>query len=264
MDLGIKGRVALVTGASGGLGLAVAIALASDGAKVAICSRSRERIDAAAAQINASAGAQAAVGFVADLSNSDARDGIVDQVAAAMGPIEIAVINSGGPPSGTFESHPQDRWMGTVDEHLGSVLAITRGVLPAMRRARWGRIVAITSCSVKQPAAGMILSNTARGAVVGFIRTLANEVAADGITVNNVMPGYTLTDRIGELADQIAHRSGIEPAAVIDGWRQQIPMGRLGRPEEFAAMTAFLCSANASYVTGTSVSVDGGWNRGLF
>jgi 3-oxoacyl-[acyl-carrier protein] reductase len=133
-----------------------------------------------------------------------------------------------------------------------------------MRKARWGRIVTITSCAVKQPVPGLILSNTARAAVVGFVRSLANEVAADGITVNNLMPGYTLTDRIDELAKQTSQRTGATEAAIVAKWEEQIPAGRLGRPEEFGAVAAFLCSMQASYVTGTSISIDGGWNRSLF
>jgi 3-oxoacyl-[acyl-carrier protein] reductase len=263
MDLGIEGKVALVTGASSGLGYAVAHALAQEGAQVAICSRDASRIDAAARRINSSVSRAAATGFVADLTDAAAREGLPAKVAERLGPIAICVINSGGPPSGSFESHPPERWTAAVDEHLGTALALVRGTLDGMRQARWGRIITITSCSLKQPVPGLILSSTARGAVVGFVRTLANEVAADGITVNNLMPGYTHTDRIGELAAQMSQKSGTPERDIIARWEEQIPAARLGRPEEFGAVATFLCSVQAGYVTGTSISVDGGWNRSL-
>lgn len=264
MDLGIEGKVALVTGASAGLGFAVASALANEGVSVAICSRDAGRINAAAQRINSNVSRDAVTAFVTDLTDRAARESITTKVADRLGPIDICVINSGGPPSGPFESHPDERWTAAVDEHLGAALALVRGSLEGMRKARWGRIITITSCSVKQPTSGLILSNTARAAVVGFVRSLANEVAADGITVNNLMPGYTNTDRIKELTGQMSARSGMPPAQIIARWEEQIPMGRLGQPEEFGAVAAFLCSAQASYVTGSSISVDGGWNRGLF
>lgn len=264
MDLGIKGKVALVTGASTGLGFAVATALANEGVNVAMCSRDAGRINAAAQRINSTMSRDAATAFVADLTDRSARESITAKVEARLGPVDICIINSGGPPSGPFESHPPERWAAAVDEHLGAALALVHGTLAGMRKAGWGRIITITSCSVKQPAAGLILSNTARAAVVGFVRTLANEVAADGVTVNNLMPGYTHTDRITELAGQMSERSGTPQAEIIARWEEQIPAGRLGRPEEFAAVAAFLCSVQASYVTGASISVDGGWNRGLF
>jgi 3-oxoacyl-[acyl-carrier protein] reductase len=263
MDLGIKDKLALVTGASSGLGFAVASALANEGVNVAICSRDAGRIDAAARRINAQVSRDAATAFVADLTDRNARESIASQVAARLGAIDICVINSGGPPSGPFESHPPERWESAVDEHLGAALALVRATLPAMRKAGWGRIITITSCSLKQPVSGLILSTTARAAVLGFVRSLANEVAADGVTVNNLMPGYTHTDRIADLAKQMSERSGTAEAEIIGKWEEQIPMGRLGRAEEFGAVAAFLCSALASYVTGSSISVDGGWNRSL-
>jgi 3-oxoacyl-[acyl-carrier protein] reductase len=264
MDLGIAGKLALVTGASSGLGFAVASALASEGANVAICSRDAGRINAAAERINASVSRPAATAFVADLTDRSVREALAAQVESRLGSIAICVINSGGPPSGPFESHSTARFEAAVDEQLGTALALVQGTLPGMRKAGWGRIITITSCAVKQPVAGLILSNTARAAVVGFVRSLANEVAAEGITVNNLMPGYTRTDRIDELAKQTSQRTGASEAQIVAKWEEQIPAARLGRPEEFGAVAAFLCSAQASYVTGTSISVDGGWNRSLF
>ena len=259
MDLGIAGKTALVTGASGGLGLAVARALASEGAKVAICSRDRGRIEAAAASIDGGVFAT-----VADMRDKADRAALPGRVEEVLGPIDILVINSGGPPSGPFEAHDEHLWTDAIDQHLGAARALSRAVLRSMRQRRWGRIVTVTSCSVKQPAAGMILSNTARAAVVGFARTLANEVAADGITVNNLMPGYTRTARIDELVGQIAARQQRDAAEVVAELEREIPMGRLGLAEEFAAAAAFICSDLAGYITGVSLSIDGGWNRSLF
>lgn len=259
MDLGIAGRRALVTGASDGLGLAVARALAAEGATVAIASRTRGNIECAAASIGA-----AAVPFVCDMRDAAARNALCTEVEAAIGPIDILVLNSGGPPGGSFESHPDARFAAAVDEHLGGTVALARAVLPGMRARRWGRIVTITSCSVKQPADGMILSNVARAAVVAFVRTCANETAADGITVNNLMPGYTRTARIDQLAAQLAATGNRSSEDIIAAWEAGIPARRLGTAEEFAAAAAFLCSVPASYITGTSISVDGGWNRSLF
>jgi 3-oxoacyl-[acyl-carrier protein] reductase len=183
--------------------------------------------------------------------------------SSGFGGVDILVSNSGGPPSGAFEEHPANRWLETVDEHLGSLIALVHGVLPGMRAQRWGRILAITSIAVKQPIAGLILSNTARAAVAGFARTLANEVAADNITVNNVMPGYTLTARVEQLSGVIAEADGRTAAEVTAGWASEIPMARLGTPEEFAALVTFLASERASYITGTSIPVDGGWTKAL-
>jgi 3-oxoacyl-[acyl-carrier protein] reductase len=259
MNLRIKGRTALVTGASGGLGLAVAQALAAEGVRVAISSRSRSKINAAAATIEGDA-----VPLVCDMTDKAARASLVGQAANQLGPLDILVINSGGPPSGPFESHDDQAFAAVIDEHMGGAVALTRAVLPSMRERRWGRILTITSCMVKQPSAGMMLSNVARAAVASFAKTCANEVAKDGITVNNLMPGYTMTGRIAELSGQMAERSGRSTDEVIGDWETQIPAGRLGTPEEFAATAAFLCSAQAAYINGVSLSVDGGWNRSLF
>lgn len=257
MDLGIATRHALVMGASSGIGFAIAEFLAAEGCRVSLCSRDRSRIDAAAARIGTKAR-----GYVCDMSDKQARREIANLVAKRA-PIDILVINSGGPPSGPFEAHDDPAWDSSIDEHLGGARDLVRTVLPGMKARQWGRIMAITSCFVKQPGDGMILSNTARAAVVAFARTLANEVAASGVTVNCVMPGFTQTDRLDNLAGQVADQGGIATAEVIDRWTSQIPARRLGRPEELAAAAAFLCSDQASYVTGVSLSVDGGWNRSL-
>jgi 3-oxoacyl-[acyl-carrier protein] reductase len=258
MDLGISGKVALVTGASGGLGFATAEALLNEGARVAVCSRDSGRINAAREKLG---GAVAA--FVCELSDPESRNAGVREVEATLGPVDILVVNSGGPPSGPFESHPEERWRAAVNEHLGAVVGLSRQVLPGMRARKWGRILTVTSASLKQPETGMIVSTTARAAVLGFVRSLANEVAADGITVNNLMPGYTETDRIRQLAVQISERTGQTKSDIVKVWEKAIPMGRLGQPREFADTAAFLCSDRATYITGQSIAVDGGWIRSL-
>lgn len=259
MDLQIAGKTALVTGASGGLGRAVARALAAEGVRVAISSRDRHRIDQAAALVGAGA-----VPLAGDLTDPVARVAVVDEAIERLGTLDILVVNSGGPPSGPIEAQDDRSFAAALDEHLGSAVALTRAVLPAMRERRWGRILTITSCMAKQPSSGMVLSNVARAAVTAFAKTCANEVAVHGITINNLMPGFTMTDRIVELSGQMAKRSGTSAQAVVAGWEEQIPAGRLGTPEEFAAVAAFLCSVQAGYVNGTSISVDGGWNKSLF
>ena len=259
MDLQIRGKSALVTGASSGLGLAIAKALAAEGVRVAISSRSRSRIDDAAVLVG-----NGTVPLVCDMSDTLARAELTDQASAHLGPLDILIVNSGGPPSGPFEAQDDQRFAAVLHEHLGGVVALARSAIPAMRERGWGRILTVTSCMAKQPSAGMILSNVARAAVTAFSKTCANEVAMHGITVNNLMPGYTMTDRIAELSGQIAEREGTNVETVRSAWEAQIPAGRLGKPEEFAAVAAFLCSEHAAYVTGTSISVDGGWNKGLF
>ena len=259
MDLHIRGKAALVTGASGGLGLAVAKALADEGVRVAICSRDQSRIEAAAVAVG-----NGTVALVCDMADPVARAALVDEATARLGSLDILVVNSGGPPPGPFDAPDDDSFAAVLDEHLGGVVALAGAAIPAMRERGWGRILTITSCMAKQPAAGMILSNVARAAVTAFCKTCANEVAMHGITINNLMPGYTMTDRIASLSNQMAERSGTSPRDVVAAWEAQIPAGRLGTPEEFAAVAAFLCSTQAAYLTGTSISVDGGWNKSLF
>jgi 3-oxoacyl-[acyl-carrier protein] reductase len=188
---------------------------------------------------------------------------VVDAGMRAFGRIDILVTNGGGPPAGPFESHSADAWHEAVRQNLDSVVELTRAVLPGMKTRRWGRIINVTSIAVKQPVDNLILSNSVRAAVTGFARTLANEVASFGITVNNVMPGYTRTDRVDTLAARNAALRGTSADAELAVWESQIPVGRLGRPEEFAAMVAFLASERASYTTGASIPVDGGWIRAL-
>lgn len=261
MDLGLRGRVALVAAGSKGLGLAVAQELAAEGAAVAICARGREALDAAVAGLRASGGT--AHGLVADVSVPDDIARVVRETESTLGPVDILVTNSGGPKSGKFESLSPSDWDDAARVLLTSAVGFTRAVLPGMKSRRWGRILNVTSIAAKQPVDGLMLSNSLRAAVIAFARTLANEVAADGITVNNLLPGYTRTERVVDLSSQISAREKVDVASVYERWEREIPMRRLGEPKEFAALAAFLASDRASYITGQSIAVDGGWIKGM-
>jgi 3-oxoacyl-[acyl-carrier protein] reductase len=248
MDLGIAGRTAAVAGASSGLGLAAARALAAEGVRVAICGRDRERIEAAAG------GVEGAVPIVADVSTTDGATGFVEAAAEALGQVDILVPNAGGPPPGTFATTPLDAYAPALELNLLSTVAMCRAAVPAMCERGWGRVVAITSVSVRQPIGSLILSNTARAGVTGFLKTLALEVAGRGVTVNSVQPGLHLTDRARRLY-------GDEQAAAAAG--AGVPVGSLGDPDDFGAVVAFLCSAPARFVVGAALPVDGGTYQGL-
>lgn len=262
MDLGLKNKVAFVAAASSGLGRAVAEELAAEGASLVLCARRAETLRLVGEQIADESGVNV-LPIVADVSNAN---NVVDAVRAGIerfGRIDILVTNAGGPPAGRFEDLSREMWGNAARLTLDSVLELTRQVLPGMKQRRWGRILNITSIAAKQPVDNLMLSNSLRAAVTGFARTLANEVAAEGITVNNILPGYTRTERVVELARATAEREGISQTDAAAVWENEIPMRRLGEPREFAALAAFLVSERASYITGTSIPVDGGWIRSL-
>jgi 3-oxoacyl-[acyl-carrier protein] reductase len=261
LEFGIAGRVALVAAGSKGLGRAVAEELAAEGASVAICARGREALDEACSAI-ARAGGRVQ-GILGDVGAPGEPERIVQEVVRALGDVDILVTNSGGPKSAPFDALTDADWDEAVRLLLSSAVSFARAVLPAMRQRRWGRIINITSIAARQPVDGLMLSNAIRSGVLAFAKTLSNEVAADGITVNNLLPGYTKTDRVVDLADQLAASSGAARETFFAKWEAEIPMGRLGEPREFAALAAFLASARASYITGQSIAVDGGWTRGL-
>ena len=262
MDLGLTGKIALVAAASRGLGRAVAEELAREGAHLLICARGADALRETAESIRAATGVRV-VDVVADLSNPVDVARVAERASAEFGRVDVLVTNGGGPPAGPFENHSAGAWQEAIRQNLVSVIELTRAVLPGMKERRWGRIINVTSIAVKQPVDNLILSNSVRAAVTGFARTLANEVAPFSITVNNVMPGYTRTQRVEELAERNASLRGTTPDAERAVWEGQIPMARLGEPAEFAAMVAFLASERASYTTGASIPVDGGWIRGL-
>ena len=262
MDLGLKGRVTIVAAASKGLGLAVATEIAREGAQLAICSRNAADLERAAAEIRKAAGSEV-FWQALDVTDSARVSQFVDAVEKKFGRVDICVTNAGGPPSKAFLDVTLEDWRATVDLTLMSAVHFAREVLPRMRKNKWGRLVTITSLSVKQPIDGLMLSNSIRAAVTGMARTLANEFGPHGITVNNVCPGYTLTDRLDELAATAAKNSGVTREKIFERWASLVPLGRLGRPEEFAAVVAFLVSERASYINGTSIAVDGGYVRSL-
>lgn len=245
MDLGLSGRRAAVAAASAGLGFATAKALADEGARVVICGRDRARIGDAAARIG-----HGCVALVHDVSDAAGGAAFVAEATDALGGLDIVVANAGGPPPGTFASTPLDRYDAALDLSLMSVVGMAKAAIPAMQAAKWGRFVAITSVSVRQPIRNIILSNTARAGVTGFLKTVALEVARDGVTVNTVQPGLHATDRALQLGD---------PAVMATG----IPAGVLGDAGDFGSIVTFLCSEQAKFVTGLQLHVDGGTYGGL-
>ncbi|MBA3656486.1 MAG: SDR family oxidoreductase [Gemmatimonadaceae bacterium] len=262
MDLGLKGKVALVAAASKGLGRAVAEELAAEGCKVVICARDSAVLDQTAKEISAQHSAQV-LPVMADVSESAGIRAVFATAIAKFGAIDIVVTNAGGPPSGKFEDIALEEWERAFHLTLMSAVELVYLALPAMKERKWGRILNITSIAAKQPVDNLILSNSLRAAVTGFARTLANEVAPFGVTVNNLLPGYTLTDRVEQLTRASASKEGVEVSEVLARWEAQIPMKRLGEPREFAALAAFLASERASYITGQSIGIDGGWIRSL-
>ncbi len=250
MDLGIDGRVALVTGASKGLGLGIARALAAEGARVAMSSRSQERIEAAAAEV------PGARSFVYDSAELDDADRLIGAVEDALGAVEILVVNTGGPPAGEPLGFTPAQWEAAYRSLvLGPITLIERAV-PGMRERGWGRIVNVSSDAVREPIPYLMLSNAHRSGTLAAFKTLSRQLAGDGITLNTVLAGLIATDRLVELAG--GSRETVEQNA-----REQVPAGRLGRVEEFAAVAAFLCSDAASYVTGAALAVDGGLLRSV-
>jgi len=246
MDLGLNGRTAAVAAASKGLGYASAAALAAEGVRVAICSRDRERIEHAAAEIGADA-----VPIVADVSTAEGATGFVEQAEKALGPLDILVPNAGGPPPGTFVSTDLKAYRDALDLNLFSTIAMCQRAVPGMRERGWGRVVAITSVGVRQPIPYLMASSTARAGVTSFLKVLAREVAPDGVTVNSAQPGVHLTERVTSLG------AGGEELA------KSVPVGFVGRPEDFGQIVAFLCSEQARFITGTGVLIDGGAFPGL-
>lgn len=263
MNTGLKDRVAIVSAASQGLGFACASALAAEGAKLAICSRDDKRINAAAERIRQ----QHHVDIFAqpvDVTSAPAVERFVAATAEHFGRIDISVTNSGGPPAKGFLATTNEEWQRAVESNFLSVVYFAKQVIPHMQRAHWGRLITITSVSVKQPVPDLVYSNAVRTAVVGLVKSLANEFGKDGILVNNVGPGFTATDRLKELASARSKAAGKSQDEIFAGWASDTAVKRVGLPEEFADVVVWLASERASNVTGQTILVDGGSYRGTF
>jgi len=262
MELGLKGRVAIVAASSRGLGRACALELAAEGASVVICAREAQRLAATADDIRA-ATAASVLALAVDLTDAAQIQHLVQQAVDRYGRIDILVTNNGGPPAGFFNDFDDEAWLRAHLQTLLSAVRLIRAVLPTMQAQGWGRIINITSVSVKQPVGNLLLSNVYRPGVVGLAKTLSAQVAAQGITVNNVAPGYTRTDRVLELVQVRAAAEGRPVEEILAETVAGCPMQRLGEPEELAALVAFLASERASYITGATIQVDGGYVQGL-
>jgi len=262
VDLGLAGRVALVAASSRGLGRAVAEELAAEGASLVLTARGVRGLEAAAKEIGDRHGVPV-LALPSDVGQRGEPERLVREGIARFGQIDILLTNSGGPPPGPFESLDAEAWSKATALVLSSVVEFCRAVLPGMKQRRWGRILNVTSIAAKQPVDNLMLSNSLRAAVIGFARTLATEAASFGVTVNNLLPGFTRTERMVELSEVTAERDKVTPEAALARFTAAVPMGRMGEPREFAALAAFLASDRASYITGQSMAVDGGWIRAL-
>ena len=262
METGLKNRVALVSGSSQGLGRAIALAFAAEGAHLALCARNEQSLNALASELHRQHKIQVHTEAF-DVRDAVAVETFVGNVHNALGSVDICVTNAGGPPAKDFLQTTDADWDNAFALNLRSAVVFARAVIPFMQRERWGRIVTISSITARQPLPQLVLSNTIRTGILGLIRSLSNEFAKDGITVNNVAPGYTATDRLKELSSRIAASTNRTEEEVEQAWIDGIPVGRLGKPEDIADAVVWLSSERASYLTGQTILVDGGMYKGL-
>jgi len=262
MDTGLKNRVAIVAASSQGIGLAAAQGFAAEGCRVAMCARNQQALQNAAAAIHQQYNVEVLARPV-DVVDSVAVREFVSEVAAKFGSVDICVTNAGGPPAKGFLSASLEEWRKAVDQNFLSTVYFAREVIPHMQRRHWGRIITITSITTKQPVTDLVLSNAVRAAVVGLVKSLANEFGKDGILVNNVGPGYTATDRLKELAKARSASQGKSEKEIFETWAADAPLKRVGEPREVADAILWLASERASFVTGQTILVDGGAYKGL-
>ncbi len=262
MDLGLTDKIAVVGASSKGLGKAIALGLAQEGAKVTICARNSDTLETTAEEIRNQTNSEVLT-VPADVSHPEHVESLINKAISHFGGIDILVNNAGGPRAGRFDDLSVEDYLNAVHLNLMSTINLCRAVVPTMRARGGGRIINLTSVSVKQPVDGLMLSNMARTGVIGFAKTLATELAPDKILVNNVCPGIIFTDRIKQLATVRAEEAGISFDAALEKMTADIPLGRIGDPEEFANLVVFLASEKASYITGTTIQADGGMVRSL-
>lgn len=263
MNLGLNGRVAIVAGASSGLGKATALELATEGASVVINSRNREALTRAAEDIRATATGDV-LAVAGDVTKEEDSTKLVEEAASKFGRVDILVTNAGGPPAGYFSDFDAGAYRQALELNLISSINLCRAASPLMRERRWGRIVAITSIAAKQPVDNLILSNTSRAGVLGFMKSLSQQLGPDGITVNTVCPGYHLTERLKSLASMMAAKEAVPVEQVYARMAAETPVKRIGEPGEFAALVTFLCSERAGYINGSVIQIDGGLYRALY
>jgi 3-oxoacyl-[acyl-carrier protein] reductase len=262
MDLGLEGRGVIVAASSEGIGRATAEAFAREGAQVAMCARTEKTLRDAAEKIRSETGAEVYAEPL-DVTDAAAVQRFTETVAKQFGRIDVCVTNAGGPPAKNFLSVSLDEWHKAMEMNFMSVVHFARSVIPHMQRHRWGRIVTITSVTVKQPVDALVMSNAVRAGVVGLVKSLSNEFGKDGITVNNVAPGYTATERLKELAGVRGLAEGTSPEKIYEQWAAAAPLNRLGQPGEIANVIVWLASQKAAFITGQTVLADGGIYRGL-
>jgi 3-oxoacyl-[acyl-carrier protein] reductase len=262
MDLRLKGRVALIAGASRGIGRATAESFAAEGCSLAICSRTAQAVESAAEEIRRTHGVQVFAQAL-DVRDAQAVKKFVAEAAANFGKIEICVANAGGPPAKDFLATTQEDWQKALEQNFLSVVYLAQQVIPHMQRGQWGRFITLTSVATRQPVPDLVLSNAARTAVVGLVKSLANEFGKDGILVNNIGPGYTATGRLKELAKTRSATQGKNESEIFDAWAADSALKRVAEPREVADTIVWLASERASFITGQTVLVDGGTYKGL-
>lgn len=263
MDLGLKEKVALVAASTKGLGKASAAALAAEGAEVVINGRHKQNLHDAAGEIKSLTG-KTPLAIQADVTKPEDIDRMFDEIEKRFGGLHVLVTNAGGPPAGNFPDFNDEQWIKAVELNLMSTVRLIRKAAPAMQKQKWGRIVNIVSLTVKQPADNLLLSNSVRSAIIGLAKSISKGFARDNVLINNIAPYYVSTKRIDYLMEQAAARLGTTKEAALQNIVKEIPVGRLGTPEEFGSAVAFLCSDRNSYMTGSTIQFDGGAYKGVY